>query len=416
MPKKRNSAYKVVKKVSEAGSAQQRRIKNDVEMRAAVKEVAAQTLCHEQMEALEKELKERKECINSVVRSQGFYLYDMFKKSGVKKFSIVEKKEEITATVQDLASTCRLLYKLNCKIEERENMTKEKTNAALNNLLSLKQRDNVQKDIIELHRRPKRKNTNKSKEELENRMDILTKEIQSTTEKFEEKILLEKEKQSMVNSKNKTLENYIKGNIDELKGEVNVYSKRLKVLNLEVNSIVERIYEKKYEIANTRKAIKDLSGKKIENSPLYQNVIQENEVLKKELDEHTKYSLQLKDEAKNAQNNVENSRRKQAEKGQYTKKIKEKIESLREEIVKRKKNESNEEKIYQDLVTGIARSECRSAEMSIETRTLAIECEKELNKLEELKQNNKFLQNENEAYLKKISKMSHETLEKLWYK
>ena len=415
MTRKKNTAYKLMKKTSEAETALVRSIKNEVEMRAVQKDINNTSLEYKLLENEEKEIESRKEKLKSLKSAQDEIRKEVIKITGVNKFSMPRNKTEIIATMDNLTFTCFTLHNLNGKIKERESISRNRLNHSHDSFYRLNFSNAVTKDILHLLQ-PPGKLKSKPREQLEDRRNYLKQEIRSLIEVVDKKMKLNEERQTSVDSNEKTLEKYLNVKINDIKSEIYKYSDEIKILNSEIKNIAIIIDEKKNEISNTKKVMKEIPKKDIKSSIQYQQLIVQNTEFQKELDAYLSQSDKLRKEFVMLMIELERQLKKEMKNSETANEIQQLLLEEKKKIDDRKARAKLQQKTYEQMVTEIEKSESQLKDMSFETKRLEEECQLELNRLSELKSKTSEVENENEVLLKIISRMSQVTLEKLWYK
>merc|ERR1712080_638131 len=95
---------------------------------------------------------------------------------------------QIVATMDNLKFSCFTLRKLNNRIKEREVRSQRRLNSSYDSFCILNQRNNTTRELLDFLQppsdKPRHRNTDRSREQVERRRDQLMDDISSFTENF----------------------------------------------------------------------------------------------------------------------------------------------------------------------------------------------------------------------------------------
>ena len=407
-----------MKKTSDAEAALLRRIKNEIEMRSTKEEITDTILKWKILENEESELASRRESVKLVKSNQDRIRKEVIALTGVNKFAMPRNKKQIIATLKDVRFTSFALHRLNEGIHERETESRKRLDYLLENFNRLNSCETVTKEKLLLLLPPRAKNKRKQRDVLEHRRNKLIQEIQSIKENFNKKILLDevrKKTSPESHASGETLADYLDGNIETVKKEIYKSNSQVKNFDIELKNLTNLVEEKKEEIANTKRTIKDISKTNVNSSKEYGKIISQNVQLQEKLNGHVSHQYKLNDEAKKLMAFVEEQRRNKKEDSKMVTEIQQCVSELKRKIDDKRSLEADKDEIHEGLMEETEKCESQTRSVSSETFRLEKECENELKRLDELKNKSSLVEDENKTFLTLISRMSQETLEKLWY-
>ena len=169
------------------------------------------------------------------------------------------------------------------------------------------------------------------------------------------------------------------------------------------------------KLPDLQRAIKNMPKTPIENSKEYRKVMERNKKLQEELDEFLTRQDELTEGTRKAMNLIEEERRRKEQKSLKTLEIKGILQNLKKELKFKEERREDDQKIIEELKQQIDARDELLVDMRSVSALLSDECQVEYERLKCLKNEIESVGSENQAMLKLISRMSQETLQKLWY-